>query len=258
MVQNNLLYKLQSAFRDNHSTESALIHLTDQILFNLDQDEVTRMFFVDFRKAFDVVDHELLLRKLHLYRVSDGALLWFKSYLSDRYQFVSFEGNLSVRLQVNQGVPQGSVLGPVLFLLFVNDLPLHLSNSFVDIFADDTTMSASAHFSNISLLSEILNSDLRALDKWSTQNKMFINTTKTKAMLVTGKRIPAKLDPEANQSLRLQIANTHINCVTSQKLLGVILDTNMSYNQHVDELLKKSSKRLGLFKDRKLASGKLV
>ena len=144
--------------------------------------------FVDFRKAFDVVDHELLLRKLHLYRVSDGALFWFKSYLSDRYQFVSFEGNLSVRLQVNQGVPQGSVLGPVLFLLFVNDLPLHLSNSFVDIFADDTTMSASAHFSNISLLSEILNSDLHALDKWSTQNKIRV---------------------------RLQIANTHVNCVTS-------------------------------------------
>ena len=98
MVQNNLLYKLQSAFHDNHSTESALIHLTDQILFNLDQDEVTGMVLVDFRKAFDVVDHELLLRKLHLYRVSDGALFWFKSYLSDRYQFVSFEGNLSVRL----------------------------------------------------------------------------------------------------------------------------------------------------------------
>ena len=105
MVQNGLLHNLQSAFREGYSTETALIKLTDQILFSLDQDEVTGLVFVDFKKAFDVVDHRLLLRKLELYRFSDAALYWFTSYLTDRFQFVALEGNLSERLAAKQGVP---------------------------------------------------------------------------------------------------------------------------------------------------------
>ncbi|CAB3999344.1 Hypothetical predicted protein [Paramuricea clavata] len=141
LVENRLLYHLQSAFREGHSTDSALINLTDKILFNLDHDEVTGMVFVDFRKAFDVIDHKILLKKLELYRVTDVALTWFKSYLCDRYQFVSLEVNM---------------------------------------FADDTTMSACAHYLDISSMNDGLNSDLHALNEWSLQNKMFINARKNK------------------------------------------------------------------------------
>jgi hypothetical protein len=187
----------------------------------LDQDEITGLVFVDFKKAFDVVNHRLLLRKLEQYRVSDAALSWLTSYLTDRFQFVALDGNLSERLAVKQGVPQGSILGPLLFLLFVNDLPLHLEDSSVDIFADDTTLSANAHFADISSLTDILNSDLDSLNKWSAHNKMLINTKQTKSMVVVGKRIPAKFGSDASQCLNLKIDSATISVFTSHKLLGV-------------------------------------
>ncbi|CAB4011773.1 Hypothetical predicted protein [Paramuricea clavata] len=248
LAENRLLYHLQSAFREGHSTDSALINLTDKILFNLDHDEVTGMVFVDFRKAFDVINHEILLKKLELYRVTDVALTWFKSYLCDRYQFVSLEGKSSECLPLTKGVPQGSVLGPVLFLLFVNDLPLHLQYSSVDMFADDTTMYACAHYLDISSMNDGLNSDLHALNEWSLQNKMFINARKTNSMLVTGKRIPKKLDSQNDPCLQLKIDGVDVSSVASKKLLGITLDSKMSYETHVEELAKKISKRLGFLK----------
>ena len=220
-----------------HSTETALIKITDQILFNLDSD-VTALVFVDFKKAFDVVDHDLLLKKLELYRVGDLALSWFGSYLSERSQFVALDGSLSKRLEVKHGVPHESVLGPVLFLFFVNDLPLHLHNSSADIFADDTTLSLKAHFDDIENLTNTLNSDLVNLSEWSKENQMFRNVEKTKSMLVTGKRIARKLENIANHE-------KSVTNVTAQKLIGVTLDSLMSYEPHIDELSKKLSKRLG-------------
>ena len=119
LVKTGLLHELQTTFRAGHSAESALISLTDHILFNLDQDKLSGMVFVDFRQAFDVVDHQLLPTKLRLWRVSDPSLSWFESYLSGRQQFVSIDGQRSDSPLIKQGAPQGSVLGLALFLLFV-------------------------------------------------------------------------------------------------------------------------------------------
>ena len=223
LVKTGLLYELQSAFRAGHSTESALISLTDQILFNLDEDKLSGMVFVDFRKAFDVVDHQLLLTKLHLYRVSDPSLSWFESYLSGRQQFVSIDGQRSDSLLIKQGVLQGRVLGPALFLLFVNDIPLHLTNSTVDIYADDTTITASAHFSDLCSMTQRLNSDLDAVQRWASSNKMFINKKKTKSLLVHGKCIPAKLDEDTPLGLDVKIEDSVIEQVSSHKILGVVI-----------------------------------
>ena len=121
LVRTGILYELQSAFRARHSTESALISLTDHIHFNLDEDKLSDMAFIDFRKAFDVVNPQLFLSKLRLYRVIDPLLSWFE-YLSGRQQFISIDGQRSDSLLIKQGVPQGSVLAPTLVLLFVNGI----------------------------------------------------------------------------------------------------------------------------------------
>ena len=247
-MKTGLLHELQSAFRARYSTESALISLTDKILFNLDEDKLSGMVFVDFRKAFDVVDHKLLLTKLRLYRMSNPSLSWFESYLSGRQQFVSIDGQRSDSLLIKQGVPQGSVLGPVLFLLFVNDIPLYLENSTVDIYADDTTITASAHFSDLCSMTQCLNSDLDAVHRWASSNKMFINKKKTKSLIVHGKRIPAKLDDVTPLRLDVKIDDSVIEQVSSCKILGVVIDSGMNYESHIDELCKKLSKRIGLLK----------
>ena len=228
LVKTGLLYELQSAFRAEHSTECALINLTDHILFNLDEDNLSGMVFVGFRKAFDVVDHQLLLTKLRLYRVSDPSLSWFESYLSGRQQFVSIDSQRSDSLLIKQGVPQGSVLGPALFLLFVNDIPLHLTDSTVDIYADDTTITANAHFSDLCSMTQLLNSNLDAVQRWASYNKMFINKKKTKSLLVHGKRIPAKLNEDTPLRLDVEIDDSVVEQVSSRKILGVVIDSQLN------------------------------
>ncbi|CAB4039681.1 Hypothetical predicted protein, partial [Paramuricea clavata] len=117
-----------------------------------------------------------------------------------------------------------------------------------DIFADDTTMSACAHYLDISSMNDSLNSDLHALNEWSLQNKMFINARKTNSMLVTWKRIPKKLNSQNDPCLQLKIDGVDVSGVASKKNLGITLDSKMSYETHVEELAKKISKRLGLLK----------
>ena len=153
---------------------------------------VTGLAFVDFRKAFDVINHELLLKKLSIYGANDLSLKWFGSYLTGRKQYVRINGCCSTSKQLLQGVPQGSILGPILFLLFVNDMPLSIRDSTLDVYADDTTLSKCCSWENVPHLTQALNQNLKRLDEWSARNKMFINSQKTKSMLVTvvtGKRL---------------------------------------------------------------------
>ena len=128
LTKHSLLYKCQSGFRANHSCGTSLIKLTDEWLEAMDNGLFTGVVMIDLRKVFDVVDHELLLKKLQVYGFNTNSLKWFRSYLNGRYQKVGIDGKLSEPRLIHSGVPQGSILGPIMFLLFINDLPLELKN----------------------------------------------------------------------------------------------------------------------------------
>lgn len=206
---------------------------------------VTGLAFVDFRKAFDVINHELLLKKLSIYGANDISLKWFGSYLTGRKQYVRINGCCSTSKQLLQGVPQGSILGPILFLLFVNDMPLSIRDSTLDVYADDTTLSKCSSWENVPHLTQALNQDLKRLDEWSARNKMFINSQKTKSMLVTGKRLRNLL---ASTSIDVSLNGSNIEHVTDFKLLGITLDQDLSFNRQIEELCKKLAKRIGLLR----------
>ena len=152
---------------------------------SIDNGDIVGTLFIDFRKAFDMVDHTLLIKKLEYYKFSDSSLSWFKSYLSTRLQAIMSEQGLSEFAQILSGVPQGSILGPTLFLLFINDLPLSLSHCTADFYADDSSLHISDK--NKTQIETKLQSDSDQLTNWSKNNKMPINYNKT-AIMTLGSR----------------------------------------------------------------------
>ena len=148
LKSNDMLHKLQSGFRKSHSTETALIRLVDQLFFDLDENKVTGLVFIDYKKAFDLINHDILLARLCGYDIGERDLKLIGNYLTGRSQYVNIDGTLSQSKPVHLGVPQGSVLGPLLFLVFINDLPTAVGHSVVDIYADDTTLSYSSDVRN--------------------------------------------------------------------------------------------------------------
>ena len=196
-----------------------------------DGDE-TRIVFLDISKAFDKVWHCGLLYKLKGYGVSGNMLNWVESYLHERKQRTIIQGEASRWNLIKAGVPQGSVLGPLLFLVFINDIVKCINKCNVHMFADDTILFASGK--NRTELSEQLNEDLQAISNWSKTWIVSFSPPKTKSMLISNKAFPDVLPP--------LIFNNHvIENVKQHKHLGVILSSDLKWNKHIESLILSSS-----------------
>ena len=242
VTSNNLLYEKQFGFQNKCSTEYAILQLAKEIYSSFNENEYTLGIFIDLSKAFDTVNHNILLTKLKYFGLTEDCINWFKSYLSNRKQYIFYgDRKRSSSETINCGVPQGSILGPLLFLLYVNDL-YKASNLIKPImFADDTNLFYSARC--IKQLFSTMNHELTYFQTWFNANKLSLNVTKTKYSffhpLSRADQIPLRL-PE------LKINNVRIERETTTKFLGVLLDENMTWRNHIACVENKITKNLGL------------
>uniref|UniRef100_A0A8C5N3B1 Reverse transcriptase domain-containing protein n=1 Tax=Leptobrachium leishanense TaxID=445787 RepID=A0A8C5N3B1_9ANUR len=176
----NYLTTDQSGFRPNHSTTTALLKVCNDIQAGMEQGSLTEAIFLYFAKAFDTVDHGILLKKLKDSGIGDGILSWFQSYVSDRLQYVSISGSSSLPLPVTCGVPQGSILGPLLFTIFINDKPNICKASTVHMYADDTVIYTSKP--TLPQLEAVLQEQFTVVEKW-IKHKLFLTADNTVTML---------------------------------------------------------------------------
>jgi len=227
LLKNDIFYKSQYGFRPKHSTINAITELCYNITNAFENDECTLAVFLDLSKAFDTIDHTILLRKLAHYGIRGVALEWFKNYLRGRQQYVQINNSRSEIDIITCGVPQGSVLGPLLFIIYTNDMPDNLIHTKAILFADDTTIFQS--HDNLTDLFQLMNTDLRTLTDWFKANKLSLNTGKTNCILF--KRNKKNLNAQHN---KLYLNNEEMGFVTNTKFLGLIIDEHLEWNDHIN------------------------
>ena len=185
LTDNNLIYDRQFGFRSKHSTNQALINLTEDIKSYMDRGCIADGVFTDLQKAFDTVNHRILCDKPAYYGFGGKSLNLIKSFLNNRKQFVSINGFESSKLNIACGVPQGSTLGPLLFLIYLNDLRFCLNKSSSNHFADDTCLIYASK--NVKTLETDLNTDLKATSEWLKANRLSLNIKKSQLIIFHSK-----------------------------------------------------------------------
>ena len=228
------------ALEKNHSTEHALIELVDQIRLSMQNNQMTCGIFIDLSKAFDTVNHYILLQKLEHYGIRGNALELFKSYLSNRKQYVQIDKSKSQTLPITCGVPQGSVLGPLFFILFINDLPTCCPDGKTRLFADDTTIFF--HSNSINDIKSKSKTIMTQVTDWFKANKLTLNSEKSTFTIFksSNKNIPNLPD-------QIDFHNQHIKRASEIKFLGIILDENLTFNKHINEICNKLKRLFHIF-----------
>ena len=237
LQDNSILNTYQSGFRSMHSTVTALLKTTNNWSINIDNGLLNGVLFIDLKKAFDTIDHEIILRKLANYGVDQSAVRLFASYLGNRSQKCSVNGALSSARKLTCGVPQGSILGPLLFLVYINDLPNCLDISCAKMFAADTNITVSG--CTFAELEEATNSELYS---WLKANKLSLNIAKTEFMVISTRQ---KFLAENCSEINIQLDGRPICRVEHAKSLGLIIDDRLSWSNHIKELCRKISSAIG-------------
>ena len=241
--ENNVLYKYQFGFRKTHSTNLALLEVTEQLYANLDVDNYGLGIYLDFQKAFDTVNHEILLDKLYHYGIRGNILDWFKSYLKNRKQFTFINGVNSQTSHIECGVPQGSVLGPLLFLIYVNDIQHAFTHASPKLFADDINLFI--FHKDLKTLYSLANTELESLNTWLLANKLSLSIGENKDTKYT--LFSPKSYPDIDKLPFLYISGQLVPYTTVIKYLGVHLDHKLTFKDHIDKLKEKINKYVGIF-----------
>ena len=234
---NGSLYEEQYGFRAGRSCEYALLNAQNTISNSLSKNQVSLLLLLDFSKAFDMVEHNILLRKLSHYGIRGNTYNWMKSYLSNRKQYVSTNGENSSLTQIKYGVPQGSILGPLLFIIYINDIPNICKIAKFILYADDANIIITGK-DEIEVWEELQKINT-ALVNWVNSNGLALNLKKTKYMIFTRKR-------EVNLSLNVVINKTKIERKNEARFLGVIVDEKLNWTKHIQAIKSKMSKYVGI------------
>ena len=234
--KNNILYPLQHGFRKGRSCETQLIEFVDDISKNLQEGHQSDILIMDFAKAFDKVNHSLLIHKLEYYGIDQKTTKWIQNWLEDRQQTVVLDGVSSEAVSVDSGVPQGSVLGPGLFLFYINDLQSRLTSK-VRLFADDTIAYLAITNENDT---QILQEDLNKLGQWENEWCMQFHPDKCTVLSITNKA--KKIEAQ------YQLHGHTLEAVTSAKYLGITFNNKLQWDQHINNITSKANKTLGFLR----------
>ena len=239
LVTKDMIYSKQFGFRSHHSTNHAIISITEHIRHLLDNGHYVCGIFVDLEKAFDTVNHNILCKKLEFYGLRGNINKLLQSYLGNRKQYVSLNGFDSEVKNVICGVPQGSSLGPLLFLLYINDFRICLSETSSGHFADDTFIIYNSK--KPKTIETIINTELKQVVKWLRLNRLSLNASKTELIFFHSKRHTLNYD-----NISIKFCGKKLIPVDHVKYLGMYIDKHLSWNVHIQELCKKLSRANGI------------